>query len=69
MLNSKSVLTVMILVLPALPALAAVSAQQAAQLTSTLMPLGGERAGNAAGTIPAWQGGLTTAPAGYKRYH
>lgn len=66
MLNSKSVLTVMILVLPALPALAAVSAQQAAQLTSTLMPLGGERAGNAAGTIPAWQGGLTTAPAGYQ---
>ncbi len=38
---------------------AAVSAEEAAKLGSSLMPLGGEMAGNAAGTIPAWTGGLT----------
>lgn len=33
---------------------AAVTAEQANQLTTTLTPLGAERAGNANGTIPAW---------------
>lgn len=38
-----------------------------AKLGSTLTPLGAEAAGNAAGTIPAWTGGLKTPPAqGYK---
>jgi len=41
---------------------AAVSADEAAKLKSTLMPLGGEKAGNAAGTIPAWTGGITKPP-------
>ena len=36
----------------------------AAQLGTTLNPFGGERAGNAAGTIPAWTGGMTAIPAG-----
>jgi hypothetical protein len=31
-------------------------------LTTTLTPLGGERAGNADGSIPAWTGGLTAPP-------
>ena len=31
-----------------------------------LTPMGAERAGNAAGTIPAWDGGLTRPPAGYR---
>ena len=31
-----------------------------------LTPLGAERAGNAEGTIPAWDGGLTTPPASYR---
>ncbi|MCF5618219.1 DUF1329 domain-containing protein [Pseudomonas syringae] len=31
-----------------------------------LTPLGGERAGNASGTIPAWNGGITEPPQGYK---
>jgi hypothetical protein len=31
-----------------------------------LTPLGGEKAGNADGTIPAWTGGITTPPAGYQ---
>ncbi|MBM7059606.1 DUF1329 domain-containing protein [Pseudomonas sp. UL073] len=47
-------------------ALAAVSAQEAARLQSELTPLGGERAGNAAGSIPAWSGGITQPPAGYR---
>ncbi len=38
--------------------MAAVSADQAAQLGTTLTPFGAEKAGNAAGTIPEWTGGL-----------
>ena len=38
---------------------AGVPADQAAQLKTTLTPFGSERAGNADGSIPAWQGGLT----------
>lgn len=37
---------------------AQVSADQAARLGQDLTPLGAEKAGNAAGTIPAWEGGL-----------
>lgn len=48
-----------------LPSLAAVSAAEAAKLKSTLTPVGAEKAGNAAGTIPAWDGGLTKAAPGY----
>ncbi|MCL6414611.1 DUF1329 domain-containing protein [Aestuariirhabdus sp. Z084] len=40
-------------------AMAAVSADEAAKLGNELTPLGGEKAGNAAGTIPAWDGGIT----------
>lgn len=50
----------------ALQAQAKVDATQAARLGQDLTPLGGERAGNAAGTIPAWDGGLATPPAGYE---
>jgi hypothetical protein len=68
MLKSKSTLTgaVLALACAALPAWGAVSAEDAARLGKTLTPLGGERAGNAAGTIPAWDGGLTKPLAGYK---
>jgi len=38
--------------------LAAVSADQAAALGDSLTPIGAEKAGNSAGTIPAWTGGL-----------
>ena len=48
------------------PALAAISAEEAARLGKDLTPLGGERAGNADGTIPEWTGGITKPPAGYK---
>lgn len=47
-------------------ALAAVSADEAAKLKTTLTPLGAEKAGNADGSIPAWDGGYTKVPAGYK---
>lgn len=40
--------------------LAAVSPEQAAKLGNELTPFGAEKAGNAAGTIPAWSGGLPT---------
>lgn len=42
-------------------ATAAVPADRAAALGDTLTPIGAERAGNAAGTIPAWNGGLEKA--------
>ncbi|WP_455921173.1 DUF1329 domain-containing protein [Pseudomonas putida] len=45
---------------------AGVSADEAAQLKTTLTPLGGERAGNKTGTIPAWAGGELKEPASYK---
>ncbi|MDD3179601.1 MAG: DUF1329 domain-containing protein [Opitutaceae bacterium] len=44
---------------------AAISASEADRLGKDLTPLGGEKAGNADGTIPAWTGGITTPPAGY----
>ncbi|MDG9873823.1 DUF1329 domain-containing protein [Pseudomonas juntendi] len=44
---------------------AAVSEQQASRLGKDLTPLGGETAGNADGSIPAWTGGLSKPPAGY----
>ncbi|MBI5441526.1 MAG: DUF1329 domain-containing protein [Deltaproteobacteria bacterium] len=46
-------------------ALAGVSAQEAEKLKTTLTPLGGERAGNKEGTIPAWDGGHTKAIPGF----
>ncbi len=42
----------------ALSASAKVSPEKAEQLGTSLTPLGAEMAGNAAGTIPAWTGGL-----------
>ena len=47
------------------PAAAELSADQIARLGRDLTPLGGERAGNASGTIPAWTGGITSPPSGY----
>ena len=47
-------------------ALAEVSPDEAARLGKDLTPLGAEAAGNAAGTIPAWDGGITKPVSGYK---
>lgn len=47
-------------------ALAAVSADEAAKLGSSLTAVGAEMGANADGSIPAFTGGLKTAPAGFK---
>src|SRR4051812_29227554 len=49
------------------PVHAALSADEIKQLGTTLTPWGAVKAGNAAGTIPAYAGGLavSTAPAGF----
>ena len=49
----------------AVPVGARVSEAEAAKLNNELTPLGAIRAGNAEGTIPAWEGGITTPPAAY----
>ncbi len=51
----------------ALPAQAAISPEEAARLGNELTPLGGEKAGNEDGTIPAWDGGITEPPASYSQ--
>lgn len=45
---------------------AAISEADLARLGNDLTPVGAEKAANAAGTIPSWDGGLATPPAGYK---
>jgi hypothetical protein len=47
-------------------AAAAVPEAEAARLGKDLTPMGAEKAGNKDGTIPAWTGGITKAPAGWK---
>lgn len=44
---------------------AKITPEQAARLGNDLTPLGAEKAGNADGSIPAWNGGITAVPAGY----
>uniref|UniRef100_A0A486XK59 Outer membrane lipoprotein-sorting protein n=1 Tax=Rheinheimera sp. BAL341 TaxID=1708203 RepID=A0A486XK59_9GAMM len=44
---------------------AKITPEQAARLGNDLTPMGAEKAGNADGSIPAWDGGITAAPAGY----
>lgn len=48
-------------------AVAKVSLDEAKKLGTTLTPIGGEVAANADGSIPKWTGGLTQAPAGFKK--
>ncbi len=47
-------------------AFAGAKPDQVHRLSEDLTPVGAERAGNEAGTIPAWTGGITEPPAGYK---
>ncbi len=60
MLDNKKtgILALFALGLCSLPAQAELSADQIARLGQDLTPVGGEVAGNADGTIPAWTGGL-----------
>ncbi|OZC35377.1 outer membrane lipoprotein-sorting protein [Marinobacter vinifirmus] len=48
------------------PVVAKVSPAEAERLNNELTPVGAERAGNAEGTIPAWNGGLATPPANWR---
>ena len=63
MMNKKmtSALGVIALAAMASTALAELPADQVARLGKDLTPVGGEMAGNAAGTIPAWDGGIKSA--------
>jgi len=62
----KNHLLASLFALIALNVQAAVKPSEAARLGADLTPLGAETAGNADGTIPAWNGGILTPPAGYK---
>ncbi len=53
----------------AVPLWAQLSPKEIASLGSELTPLGAVKAGNQAGTIPAWDGGIKSPPAGYKGGH
>ncbi|MCE9783359.1 DUF1329 domain-containing protein [Shewanella algae] len=46
---------------------AKISEADAAKLGTSLTPLGAEKGPNADGSIPAWDGGITTPPAGYQK--
>jgi hypothetical protein len=54
-----------LLALAALALPAAAAERDFSRLGRDLTPVGAERAGNADGTIPAWEGGLTQPPAGW----
>lgn len=64
--TALSVCSALAVLLIKTPALAAVSVQEAARLGKDLTPMGAEQAGNAEGTIPAWEGGITQVPAGFQ---
>src|SRR5438270_6891097 len=65
MLNIKSLGALAVATAFAAPAVAELGAPDLAKLGTTLTPMGAEKAGNAAGTIPAWDGGITRPVAGY----
>jgi hypothetical protein len=69
-MRSRLTLALLMLGLTGSGGLAAkVSEEQAAELGlagTPLTPLGAIRAGNEAGTIPAWEGGITSPPPGYE---
>ena len=65
-ITGKSIAAIAVGAAFAVPAIAELSAADIAKLGTTLTPLGGEKAGNAAGTIPAWDGGITKPVAGFQ---
>ena len=65
--RGTTLVSLLALLLLAGGAQAEVSETEAAKLGTVLTPIGAERAGNAAGTIPEWKGGITTPPAGYRK--
>ncbi|WP_448106411.1 DUF1329 domain-containing protein [Pseudomonas azerbaijanoccidentalis] len=63
---AQTVLAASLAMVLAAQAQAAVSPQDVAKLGSSLTLVGAEKAGNADGSIPAYNGGLTTPPASFK---
>jgi hypothetical protein len=66
MIHRKSWAVLAVAAAFATPAVAEIPAADIAKLGTTLTPLGGEKAANAAKTIPEWTGGITRPVAGYK---
>ncbi len=66
--NSLIILGCAMMLIAGMTAMASaeVSPEEIAELGTTLTPLGGEMAGNADGTIPAWEGGLSKPPAAWE---
>jgi hypothetical protein len=60
---------IIVLGLAASVARAELTAEELDRLGKDLTPMGAERAGNAEGTIPAWQGGMTGPPPGITGDH
>lgn len=70
MKNRKLIVVLIVTLMTALfysYASAGVSQEEANRLKTDLTPMGAEKAGNADGTIPAWDGGITAVPAGITR--
>ena len=65
MLHQRLSMLAMLMAITLTP-LTALADTDASQLGKSLTPVGAEKAGNADGSIPSWEGGLTTAPAGFK---
>ena len=63
----RNFLAIALTLILAAPSLAAQSADELARLGKDLTPLGAVQAGNADGTIPAWDGGISKPPAGYQK--
>ena len=65
-LQQLTLISAALLLLASTATQAEVSATEAAKLGKGLTPLGAEVAGNAAKTIPAWDGGISKSIAGFK---
>ncbi|MEC4724324.1 DUF1329 domain-containing protein [Shewanella sp. D64] len=67
-MNKLGILSAAVMVALSAPsALAKVSEAEAAKLGTELTPMGGVKAANADGSIPAWDGGIKSAIAGYEK--
>ncbi|MDD2058460.1 DUF1329 domain-containing protein [Pseudomonas sp. GD03860] len=65
----KSLLGSALIALFSVSTVQAATSADLARLGGDLTPFGAEKSGNASGSIPAWNGGLTQAPAGWQPGH
>jgi len=64
-MTTRTLIAALALALGAPAALGGATAQQVERLGKDLTPVGAEKGANKEGTIPAWDGGLAKAPAGF----